>query len=672
MTSLPLSVALRFLTTALLLAVPASAQENLSPETVAVSPERMSAFLDREAEKVSREAWERIDTKEKLERERPALKREFMFSLGLDPLPERSPLDVTVVRTVDRPEYTIEVLHFQSLPGFYCTANLYRPKKGKGPFPAVVWGPGHSSNEYGAKAHCQKYAISWARAGYIVLMTDPIQVAEVFGVHRGTHAWDQFDWFARGYTPIGIEVWNAMRGVDYLLSRKDVDSKRLTVNGVSGGGHLSWMAGAADERFAVVQPAAATGTIAAHVKLDLQRMACDCAYFINTYRLDWPSLAGIIAPRPLYLFCSSGDSYYPPQGYEEVNNRVTSIFGWYGLGAKTGMLVVPGPHDYTREQRERAVAFSEKMLFGRKKEIHETAFDTVPDIELGALGGQHGKHPANINDRIQHLLVPAARTGSYSDLPSWERRRTEVLGKLNELTFRNMPAKREWKVASTGGHGAVILETEPGILTGLISYVPQSDGPKQNAVLYVAAPGENEDMGIWNFMKAYPFAGYAGSRHMVFPRGIGTQVWNGNDRRKFERDAMLIGRSVAEMRVHDILCAVDYLCGQPWFSGKEFTLVGKGEQAVLAAYAALLDPRVTRVIVKDPLRSHREGAYLLNVLRTTDIPEAFAMLAPRELDFIADEIQGFDFTRGIYELYGAGKQMRRVSTVPQALNLPPE
>ena len=48
------------------------------------------------------------------------------------------------------------------------------------------------------------------------------------------------------------------------------------------------------------------------------------------------------------------------------------------------------------------------------------------------------------------------------------------------------------------------------------------------------------------------------------------------------------------------------------------------------------------------------------------------MLAPRELDFIADEIQGFDFTRGIYELYGAGKQMRRVSTVPQALNLPPE
>ncbi|MCE5270776.1 alpha/beta hydrolase family protein, partial [bacterium] len=652
--------------------VPLAAQEKLDPETVAVSPERMNAFLVREAERVSREAWERIDSKEKLERERPALQREFMFSLGLDPLPERGPLDATVVRTIDRPGYTVEVLHFQSLPGFYCTANLYRPKKGRPPFPAVLECPGHSADEYGAKALRQDYDIPWVRAGYVVLMIDPIQVAEVFGVHRGTHAWDLYDWFARGYTPIGIEVWNAMRGVDYLLGRADVDGKRLTINGVSGGGHLSWMAGAADDRIAVVQPVAGTSTISTHVALDLQRMACDCAYFINTFRLDWTSLAGIIAPRPLKMYNSTDDHYYPPPGYEEVDRKAETIYAWYGHPERTGMFVVPGPHDYYRPEREEAVAFSERMLFGRKRKIQETAFDTIPREQLAALGGQHAAKPANINDRIQDLLIPAAQLGSYTDRAAWEGRRAEVLQKLGEWTFRNMPKNFQYKVAATGGNGAVALETEPGILAGLISYVPQSDGPKQNAVLYVAAPGETEDMGIWNFMKAYPFKGYAGSRHMVFPRGIGTQVWNGNDRRKFERDAMLIGRSVAEMRIYDILCAVDYLCGQSWYSGKEFTLVGKGEQAVLAAYAALLDPRITRVIVKDPPLSHREGAYLLNVLRTTDIPEAFAMLAPRELDFITDEIRGFDFTRGIYGLYGADKQMRRVVTVAQALNLPPE
>lgn len=650
-----------------------AAQEGFDPATVSVSPERMNDFLVAESEKVSREAWERINTKEKLDRARPDLLREFRYSIGLEPLPERTPLNVTVVRTVDRPEYTVEVLHFQSLPGFYVTANLYKPKKGRGPFPAVVEGPGHSTDEFGAKAIRQDYNIPWVRNGYIVLMIDPIQVAEVFGVHRGTHSWDLFDWFSRGYTSIGIEVWNAMRGVDYLLSRKDVDGSRIQINGVSGGGHLSWMAGAADERFAVVQPVAGTSTIHTHVKMDLQRMACDCAYFINTFRLDWTSLAGIIAPRPLYMHNSTGDSYYPPPGYEEVNRRALEIFGWYGIPGKTGMFEVPGRHDYYKAQREEAVRFSERMLFNRRVNVRETAFDTIPREQLAALGGKFAEHPENINDRIQELLVPMAKPVPPADFPAWERTKAGVMDNLGKYVFRNMPSSQDnWQVGQEGSRqGTVALETEPGILVGLISYVPESAGPKQNAVLYVAAPGETEDMGMWNFMKAYPFPGWAASRHMVFPRGIGTEVWNANDVRKFERNAMLVGRTVDDMRVRDILCAVDYLCSRDFFSGKEFTLVGKGRQGVLAAYAALMDPRVTRVIIKDPPRSHREGPHFLNVLRYTDIPQALAMLAPRELNIIGEGFDDLVYTRDVYGLYGAGKMFRRVATVPQALNIPP-
>ncbi|MBN2288797.1 MAG: acetylxylan esterase, partial [Candidatus Glassbacteria bacterium] len=217
--------------------------EDFDVETVSLDRERMERYLEAEAEKLQQEAWSRIDSKEKLEAERPRLLKEFRFMIGLDPLPARTPLEATIVRTVERKEYTIEVLYFQSLPGFYVTANLYKPKKGKGPFPAVLWGPGHSSDTYGAKALRQNYAIPWVRSGYVCLVVDPIQVAEVFGVHRGTHAWDMRDWYSRGYTPIGIEVWNAMRAVDYLLTRPEVDRSRLTINGVSGGGHLSWMAG---------------------------------------------------------------------------------------------------------------------------------------------------------------------------------------------------------------------------------------------------------------------------------------------------------------------------------------------------------------------------------------------------------------------------------------------
>jgi cephalosporin-C deacetylase-like acetyl esterase len=645
------------------------ARSQFDPQTISVSTERMDAFFAREAERVTSEAWARIDTREKIEKEREALLREFRFMIGLEPLPERTPLNLTVVRTVDRPEYTVEVLYFQSLPGFYVTASLYRPKKGRAPYPAVVWGPGHSADESGAKALCQSYAIPWVRSGYICLMIDPIQVAEVFGFHRGMHSRSCYDWLSRGYTPIGIEVWNAMRGVDYLLTRKDVDGTKLTVNGVSGGGHLSWMAGAADNRFAVVQPIAATGTIEAHVKLDLQRMACDCAYFINAYRQDWTTLAALVSPRPLLLGCSTGDSYYPPQGYEKVFERVKSIYSFFGVPDKATICVVPGPHDYTSAQRVKAVEWSNRWLTGKQAKAKDTAFDTIPGPQLAALGGMHGSHPENINNRIQDLLIPAARLETYNDLTAWERKRGEVMGQLNSVVFRNMPRPVRWKVAQKGEHNAVALETEQGIQVGVISYVPESEGPKQSAILYIASPGDTEDMGIWNFMKAYPFKGYAASRHMIFPRGIGTQIWNGNDRRKFERDAMLIGRTVDEMRLYDVLCAIDYLASQPWFNGKEFTVAGMGAAGIIGAYAALLDPRVTRVILKDPPLSHTEAPFFLNVLRYTDIPQVLALLAPRELDFLTGQYDSFGYTRAIYGLYGAEKKFRRAYTIPEILNL---
>ena len=112
-------------------------------DKVSVDRERMIRYLDRESERLGREARARVATREEL-------LREFRFMLGLEPLPPRSPLKVTSVRTIEREEYTVEILHFQSLPRFYVTANLYRPKRGKAPFPAVVWGRAAPMTQTGA------------------------------------------------------------------------------------------------------------------------------------------------------------------------------------------------------------------------------------------------------------------------------------------------------------------------------------------------------------------------------------------------------------------------------------------------------------------------------------------------------------------------------------------
>ncbi len=648
---------------------------DLDVEVISLNTERMDRFLNREAEKLSQEAFERISTKAKLDAERDQLLREFRFMIGLEPLPPRTALDVKHVRTIEQEEYTIEVLSFQSLPHFYVTANLYKPKVGKPPFPAVIWGPGHSNDPhwYGAKVLRQNYAIPWVRAGYICMIIDAFQVSELYGVHRGTDSFAMWDWYSRGYTPIGVEVWNAMRGADYLLSRNDVDRLKLTINGVSGGGHLSWMTGAADDRFAVVQPVAGAADIQTVVKLDLQRMHCDCAYFINTFRHDWSILAGLIAPRPLLIHGSTEDSYYPPEGYHRLFGLSKQIYASCGVAEKVDLFEVPGPHDYTQAQRERAVEWSDRWLLGKDTSINERPFPSVSGEQLSAFGGQ--LPPDSINNKVQEIFIPTAQMARFKTRSAWEQKKSEILEKLKSIVFRNMPG-RQVEVMKTerkmedGSPAFLSLETEPDIQIGVVvlNHSPLKPGEKRPALIYIASPGETLETLLWNFMRVDTFNTIPETIYVVYPRGTGRWPWDDEVRRKFERNAMLLGRTLDEMRLYDVLYAVNFAASQPYFDGKEITVAGKGAQGVIGAYAALLDPRISRVILHSPPLTHKTGPIFLNILRYTDVPQALGMLAPRELVFLTQDIESFGYTRGVYKLYGAEHKFRRGYTITQVLN----
>ncbi len=654
---------LLFISINILTIITVQAQES-DVETASLNRERMTAFLSTEAARLSEEAFARIDTKEKLDSCRDTLRQEFLYMIGLDHHSEKTPLQVELIRTIDAGEYTIEVLGYQSMPGFYVSANLYRPKKGKGPFPAVVWGPGHSPHINGAKTLRQLYAIPWVRSGYVCLIIDPVQVAEIYAAHRGTHSWDAYDWYSRGYTPAGIEVWNAIRGLDYLLSRDDVDPDKITINGVSGGGHLSWMSGAADPRFTIVQPVAGTADIQAHVQLDLQRQHCDCAYFINIFRHDWPTLAAMISPRPLLMHNSSEDSYYPPEGYVRVLDKSKKIYGMQGGEDKTAMFEVPGRHGYYQLQREKAVEWSDKWLLGKNSDIHERPFEETPGDQLDVYPDDF--KPDAINGHIQELFIPRAEPKAPSSISEWKKTSTTVMENLNSYVFRNMPAVSSPKVINTTENG-VIFETEKGIHIGMSSYNPAPDSESQPALLYVASPGETLD-GIWNFLRSYPFIKDNTLRWIVFPRGTGSGIWTDIEMRRFERSAMLLGRSVDEMRLYDVLCAVEHVTKAESFDKRNLTICGKERQGIIAAYAALLDERISRVIVSRPPSSHTEGPVFLNVLRYTDIAQTFAMLAPRELVFLGEQGERFELAPKVYSLLNAEDRFRHAVTVTQVLN----
>ena len=101
-----------------------------------------------------------------------------------------------------------------------------------------------------------------------------------------------------------------------------------------------------------------------------------------------------------------------------------------------------------------------------------------------------------------------------------------------------------------------------------------------------------------------------------------------------------------------------------------FENFGKGEMGIVGLYAALWDDRISRVIVRSPPATHQQGPALLNVLRITDIPEAGAALAPRQLVFIGESVpHAFRSTRSVYDLYEQPTAISPVGSMPETLEV---
>ncbi len=202
-------------------------------------------YFKTETAKISTNCLANINSLADWQAQREGLRRQAAEMLGLDPLPERTDLKPLITGKLDRENFTVEKLCFQSSPHLYVTADLYLPKGLTNAAPAILYLCGHTpvitnGVSYGNKTAYQHHAIWFAQNGYVCLVIDTLQYGEILGHHRGTYNMGMWWWNSRGYTPAGVETWNAIRGLDYLVSRPEVDTNRLGVTGRSGGGAYSW------------------------------------------------------------------------------------------------------------------------------------------------------------------------------------------------------------------------------------------------------------------------------------------------------------------------------------------------------------------------------------------------------------------------------------------------
>ena len=298
-----------------------------------------------------------------------------LASAGLLPMPERTPLNANVFGDVTRDDYIVSKVYFESLPGFFVTGNLYRPI-GNGPFPAILSPHGHWAYgrlENSATASVPGRAINLARQGFVVFTYDMIGYNDSWQLeHRSFGGPREKLW---GLSMAGLQLWNSIRGLDFLESLPYVQRDKIGATGASGGGTQVFLLAAVDQRVAVAAPVNM-------ISLQMQG-GCLCENQPGL-RLDTTNveIAATIAPRPLLMVSATGD--WTTNTLEREYPAVRALYALQGASDRVHAVRFEAPHNYNQASREAVYAWMARWLQNAPANVRreERSFtpDPLPDL----------------------------------------------------------------------------------------------------------------------------------------------------------------------------------------------------------------------------------------------------------------------------------------------------
>ena len=354
---------------------------------------------------------------------RQEIRHRVLLAAGLFPLPMRTPLNAVRHGRIERDDYTIDRVFFESFPGHYVTGNLYLPRRppGNGRMPGILCPHGHWPEgrfldrgagsaetleqlaigaerfENGARSPLQARCVQLARMGCAVFFYDMLGYADSIqipnhrdvdrqdlrGTEPGTYGLNSPMADARLMTNFGLQTWNSIRALDFLLTVSGVDPARLSCTGASGGGTQTMILAAIEDRLATAFPCVMVSTAMQGGCL------CEnaCYLRINQGNID---IAAAFAPKPMGL--TAADDWtkeLSTKGYPDLQ-RV-----WGALGAADDLMAtfnIHWKHNYNHVSRTAMYGFMNRHFqLGFPEPVLERDFVFSPPAELTVWAGAYPK-----------------------------------------------------------------------------------------------------------------------------------------------------------------------------------------------------------------------------------------------------------------------------------------
>lgn len=657
-------------------------------------------------------------------RDRQQLVREKLMAI-IGPFPEKTPLRPVVTGVIKKSGYRIEKVVFESMPGFFVTGCLFIPDKIKGKAPAVLNLIGHEQESFRAVLD-QVLMLNLVKKGIVVFTIDPLGQGEhvqyfdekvnfsSVGYSVIEHCYFGNQCFLAGVSSARYFLWDAIRAIDYMVSRKEIDGSRIGVTGFSGGGTITSYVGALDDRVRVAIPSSWSNATQRQLETKGAQDAEATLVRSVAMGITFEDLIEVRAPKPTMFTFTSRDEYLCLQGAREAYIEAKQAYKAFGRPDDLQMVEDDSKHWLTPKIREAIYGFFMKHLNvpgdTAESEVDKLSMEELTVTRTGQISNSLGGDMVfdvlkrDVQKLVDHLN--ASRENIDDHLRTVVEKAKTISGFRQPSETASAPFINGRYQRGGYSVGKYALEGENDYVIPILQFMPADDAEKHPAIVYLHPDGKAVHAVAGGEIEKLVKAGYV----VIAPDVLGIGETANTASRGLADGYMgvLTGKSVVGIQAGDIVRVVNYMKTLPEVDEARIGAVAFGKMSVPLLHAAAFDGDITSLTLVGSLTSYRSvamnrhyrigvspnegGGYhhpyevefswgIAGVLTAYDLPDLMAGIAPRRIVLadIRDQMLqpaspalvdlDLDFPRTAYAHHDVSRNMKIVPDAGPLLSL---